>query len=463
MEKVTSNRDLVLLKSDGVPGDLTSERALLGSVLIQNSIIASISSKVTEESFYNVKHQHIFKAMLELYQEGRAIDEVTLGQKLKEHGTLDKVGGYTYLADLIHYAPVNANSDEYARIVQNYSYMRKIMDITHEISRRSADPTEKIEQLLYDLEQKVASISGLKHEKELAPIDTVVTNVLDILAERAANFSELIGISSGYKDLDDITSGLQPADLIVLAARPSMGKTALALNIASHVALKQKETVFFFSLEMSKEQIAMRIMSTEAEINSKELRLGKLSSPQWESIAKVTKEISEAPFYISDVSSMSIIDIISLARAVAVNNPPKLIIIDYLQLIRSMNKNFNREQEIAEISRSLKSLARTLNVPVIAVSQLNRGPESRANKRPNMADIRESGAIEQDADLILFLYRDEVYNTNSLDKNIAELIISKHRNGEIGTVKLAFAPNFTRFGTLFRPRGPYEVVDDGQT
>ncbi|MBL0691498.1 MAG: replicative DNA helicase [SAR324 cluster bacterium] len=436
------------LKGGKVPFDEIAEQALLACILRDNQVMADVSDSISKDSFYSTKHRAIFEAMVDLYENSQPIEVVVLGNKLSSLGLLDEAGGYYYIADLDKAAPLDANPSNYAKIIHINQYRRKILDIASDITKRTVDPTEDLENILYELEQRITNIYNLRKDNKTFDISTVLTSVVELLEERAKSVDNLIGLETGFADIDEITLGLQASDLIVVAARPSMGKTSFALNIAAHVALKNNHPVHFFSLEMSKEQLAMRIIGSEAQITSNKLRLGKLSDAEWKKFFAVVDKISKSPIYISDISGVSIVELLSIAKQQYRHIKPKLIIVDYLQLLSSSRKNYNREQEIAEISRSLKALAKELNVPVIAISQLNRSPEARSNKRPLMSDIRESGAVEQDADIIMFLYRDEVYNPETPEKGVAEVIISKHRNGQIGTKKLAFIGEFTQFNNL---------------
>lgn len=428
--------------------DLFAEQALLGCILKDSNLISLVQGKISEGFFYGEKHQLIFRCLIELYEEQKEIDELSLGDQLSQKGALEKVGGYSYITEMMHSAPIKMNVGEYVDIVRNYYFYRRILKFAKELASKSQDKAEKVESLLFEMEQQIVELRGLKEDKRLVSVRDVVQDAMDAISLRAYSTSKLLGVETGFLELDDITLGLQPSDLIIVAARPSMGKTAFALNIASHLALHQGQCVYFFSLEMSKQQLAFRLFSAEVEVPGKELRMGKLKQPDWDKLMKKLNKIKNAPLYICDISGLSIAELHALAKANAATQKPAAIVVDYLQLLRSSQKYPNREQEISEISRSLKALAKDLNVPVIALSQLNRAPDARSNKRPLMSDIRESGSIEQDADVIMFLYRDEVYHPETVDKGTAEVIIAKHRNGEIGTKKLAFVGAFTKFSNL---------------
>jgi len=428
--------------------DSVAEKALLGCVLQNPANLNELMSEIRTEFFYLTSHQVIFQAMIDLAKENKEIDVVTLGSKLVEKQALEEVGGYYAITELADSSPIRMNVREYIEIVRSYYFFRRIYQLSQSVAQKSLSKQTSVENLLYELEAEITGLRKQREDKRIIPVKEVLTNTLADLAARAQNNSNLLGLETGFVDIDEITLGLQPSDFIVVAARPSMGKTAFALNIAAHLSIHKAKCVYMFSLEMSKEQLALRLMGSEAQINSHNLRTGKLDRKQTNGLMQQVEGISKAPLYICDVSALSIGELSGLAKNTLNLPKPELIIVDYLQLLKGTQKYPNREQEITEISRGLKALAKELRIPVLALSQLNRSPDARANKRPVMSDIRESGSIEQDADIIMFLYRDEVYNDKSPFKGSAEVIISKHRNGETGMKRLAFLNHCTKFANF---------------
>jgi len=447
------------LAQTSIPQDYEAEQAVLGSILVDNDCLMDAGSLLTHLSFFSISHQHIFRGMLEMAEAEMAIDEYTLGHQLKSQGQLEEAGGFSYLAELALLRFDSSNIQSYAKIVQELALLRELISTTTEIARKSRAPDQKIGDLLAEAESKIAEISTRSSDKAYAHIKDILPTTFETLAANSANDKEITGIPTGFIDLDKKTSGFQASDLIIIAARPAMGKTAFALNIARYAATHSEKpgAVLLFSLEMSKEQLVTRLLSSEAKVDSEKLRSGNLEQEDWDSLAMATDLLSSREIYINDTSGLSCYEVITLAKQLdkELENGVSMVIIDYLQLMKGTRPNQPREQEISEISRSLKGLAKELYVPVIALSQLNRSLEGRTNKRPVLSDLRESGAIEQDADLIAFIYRDEVYDEDSKDKGIAEVIIGKHRNGSTGTVKLVFTGRHTSFSNLsFRDSDP---------
>ncbi len=437
-----------------IPYDTEAEQALLGAVIENNDALSEIASILTPTAFYKPSHQHIFRAMLELVDLQQPIDEVILGDQLRSLNQLDEAGGYAYLAELVECVPSAGNIKYYAKIIQEHALLRDLISTTSDIGRKSRDPEQNISELLSEAESKITEISTRSTERKYDHIKDILASSFKRLEKISESTDEVTGIPTGFVDLDRFTSGLQDSDLVIVAARPSMGKTAFALNIASYVATRAKDkgAILVFSMEMSKEQLAIRMLTSESKVDSKKLRSGNLEQEDWDKLAMATEKLSVVPVFINDSTNLSPYELTTIAKQLnkEIENGVSLIIVDYLQLMKGNRPNMPREQEIAEISRSLKGVAKELNIPVVALSQLNRALENRSDKHPQLADLRESGSIEQDADIILFIYRDEIYNDDSPDKGIAEIIISKHRNGPTGVIRLAFIGKYTKFANLSR-------------
>lgn len=435
-----------------IPHDIEAEQAYLGAIIENNELLSETASILTPRSFFKTAHQYIFRAMLELFETNQPIDEVLLGDQLRELNQLEEVGGYAYLAELVDYVPSSGNAVYYARIIQEHALLRDLIDTTSEIGRKSRDPEQNISELLAEAENKITEISTRSTDNKYSHIKEILASSFKRLEKISETADEITGIPTGFIDLDKFTSGLQNSDLIIIAARPSMGKTAFALNIASYVSTRSevKGAILVFSMEMSKEQLAIRMLTAESKVDSKKLRSGNLEQEDWDKLAMATDKLSVVPVYINDSTNVTPYELNTICKQLdkEFEHGVSLIIVDYLQLMQGNRPNMSREQEIAEISRNLKGIAKELDVPVVALSQLNRALENRSDKRPQLADLRESGAIEQDADIILFIYRDEVYNDESPDKGIAEIIISKHRNGPTGVIRLAFVGKYTKFANL---------------
>lgn len=431
------------------PHALDAEQAILGAILIDNESLHSIVDIIQSDDFYKISHRSIFEAMRSLSEKHEPIDIVTLSSELKIKGDLEKAGGLDYLSVLVDIVPTSAHTEYYARMVRDMSVRRKLIHEAGEISNQAFEWSEKTDDLLDSIEQRIFAISETKARKGFARIGDVVKDSIKHVEQLYINNDQLTGISSGFHDLDELTSGFQKSDLIIIAGRPAMGKTSFALSIARHVGVDLGKRVAVFSLEMSKEQIVMRLLCSEAKVHNGRVRSGKLHESDFPRLVDAAARMANADIYIDDTAALPVLEMRAKARRLHRENPLSLIVVDYLQLMKGSSRNQERrEQEISEITASLKAIAKELNIPVIALSQLNRAVETRTDRRPLMADLRESGAIEQDADIISFVYRDEVYNPESPDKGVAEIIIAKHRNGSVGTVRLGFQGEYTLFVNL---------------
>lgn len=435
-----------------MPNSLEAEQAVIGSMLIDVDAIVTASEKLVPDDFYNRQYGVLFEAMVELHREGKQVDPVTLGDRLKEKNVPEEVSSLSYIGDVVTAVPTSVNIEDYATIVAQKSILRKLIRLTGEIENSCYDGKENIETILNETEKKVFELTQKRDAGDFTPIGEIVLNAVNRIEAAYRTGGDVTGVPTGFYDLDFMTSGMQPSDLILIAARPSMGKTAFVLNIAQHMAFKSDKTVAIFSLEMSKEQLVNRLFALEGNINAQNLRTGKLDDREWDKLAEAASVIGDSRLIIDDTSGISVQDLRSKCRKYHREKGLDCIMIDYLQLMTSSGRSESRQNEVSEISRSLKGLARELNVPVIALSQLSRQVEGRPNKRPIMSDLRESGAIEQDADVVMFIYREDYYNKETEEKNISEIIIGKQRNGPIGTVKLAWMPEYTKFGNLDRKR-----------
>jgi replicative DNA helicase len=428
------------------PQNLEAESSVLGGILLENEAINRVLEVLTPEDFYRESHRRIFRAMIEICDRSEPVDLITLSDFLKVKGDLEVVGGSAYLASLASAIPTSANIHFYARIVREKAIRRYLISAATEIATRGYEDQENVDEFLDEAEKVIFDISEKRVRGSFVMIGEMIRDSIKMV-ERLYERKEMVtGVPSGFKDLDKLTAGFQPSDLIVIAGRPSMGKTALCLNIATHAAFGG-HGVAVFSLEMAKEQLVLRMLCSEARIDHSKVRSGYLADREFPALVMAAGRLAETPIYIDDTPAISVLELRAKARRLVRDRDKKigLIIVDYLQLMRGSGRAPNREQEISEISRSMKALAKELNIPVIAVSQLNRRVEDRGDKRPMMADLRESGAIEQDADVIAFVYREVVYNENADDPNLAEIIVGKQRNGPTGTVRLAFFREFTRF------------------
>ena len=432
------------------PQNLEAEQCVLGSIMLQQGAMPRAVEILTEEDFYRDAHKHIFSAMLTLFERGEPLDLITVSSLLKDNNRFAAIGGPTYLATLTDIVPVAANIAYYARIVREKAILRKLIATGTDIASRCYEEQDDIDGLLDDVEQTVFEISRAKSGQSYHSLKSVVSSTFKYIEELYERKEHITGVPTEYHDFDKMTAGLQRADLIILAGRPSMGKTALAVNMAQNAALLHKVPVAIFSLEMSKEQLGMRMLCSISRVDAQRLRTGFLKEQDWPKLTRAVGMLSEAPMYVDDTPAISVLEMRAKARRLKTEHNIGLVVVDYLQLMRGRANVQSREQEISEISRSLKAMAKELNIPVLALSQLNRSLESRPNKRPQLSDLRESGAIEQDADLIVFIYRDEVYNKaeDNPRKGVAEIIIGKQRNGPTGTVELAFLDRFTSFENL---------------
>jgi len=434
------------------PQNIEAEQSILGGILIENEAINKVIEILTPEDFYRDAHRRIFEALITLSERDEPSDLITLTDELQKKKELDLIGGASYLASLIDSVPTAANIEYYAKIVKEKAVLRKLINASTEIITRSYEYLGDVDSLLDEAEQEIFQISGSRVKPSFYPIRDVVKGSFKTL-ERLYEKKELItGVPSGFKELDRLTAGFQASDLIIVAGRPSMGKTAFCLNIAQYAAVEKKIPVAIFSLEMSKEQLGIRMLCSEAHVEGTRLRTGFLNESDWPKLTIAAGNLSEAPIYIDDIAALSALELRAKTRRLRAEHDLGMVVIDYLQLMKGRARVESRQQEISEISRSLKALAKELTIPVIAVSQLSRKTEERTGNRPQLSDLRESGAIEQDADVILFIYRDEVYNRSEDNPNrgIAEVIIGKQRNGPIGKIDLAFLDKFTTFKDLYK-------------
>lgn len=430
------------------PQNVEAEQAVLGAMLLSHDAVIVAMEKLQSQDFYRDVHRIIFEAMEHLHRENKEIDVITLPDELKRMKKLDDVGGLEYVLNLPNLVGSAANIEYYANIVAEKALARNLISTCTELTTEAYDGQKETEALLDDAERRILQLSDTKNRGDFASVGAVVEVTLDKITKLYENKAGLTGLPTGFRDLDRMTSGLQPSDLILVAARPSMGKTAFTLNIAQNVGVRQHKTVAFFSLEMSQEQLVQRLLCQIAHIDSQKLRTGQLNSDEeWTRLTDACDKLYESPIYIDDTPGISVAEMRSKARRLKSEHGLDLIIVDYLQLMQGRNAE-SRQQEISEISRSLKALARELKVPLIALSQLSRSVESRQDKRPMLSDLRESGALEQDADIVSFLYREDYYDKETENQHITEVILAKHRNGPVGSVKLYFKNEFTLFLNL---------------
>ena len=445
-QSMMSDSDTEALKLP--PHSIEAEQAVLGGLMIDNDAWERVGDVINEDDFYRYDHKLIFQAIARLFEAAMPCDAVTISENLVKFNELDKVGGLAYIGALAKNTPTAANIKAYAEIVRERAILRQLISVSTEIGnsafnpegRDSAELLDQAERLVFQIAEK-----GAKHRKGYVGVKELLVKAVDRIDKLFQLDSHITGVPTGFNDFDEQTAGLQPADLIIVAGRPSMGKTTFAMNIAENAIIKQQVPTLVFSMEMPGEQLVMRMMSSLGHIDQHKVRTGKLNDSDWPRISSTVGMLSEAPLFIDDTPALTPSDLRARARRLMREHGLGLIVIDYIQLMQSSKNGENRATEISEISRSLKALAKELNVPVVALSQLNRSLEQRPNKRPIMSDLRESGAIEQDADVIVFIYRDEVYNQDSPEKGTAEIIIGKQRNGPIGSTRLTFNGQYTRF------------------
>jgi replicative DNA helicase len=436
------------------PQNIEAEQAVLGSILLEADALVTAMERLRPDDFYQPVHRMIYETMIELGETGQPIDLVTLTAALQDKQRLEEAGGVDYLSRLLSVVPTAANVDYYARIVEEKSLLRRLIRTATEIVQEGYAGADDVGLLLNDAEQRILEISNRRTGSGFISIRDVLMDVFEQIEFLYHHRGGVTGIPSGFPDLDRMTSGFQRSDLIIVAARPSVGKTAFALNIAQNVGVRARETVAIFSLEMSASQLVQRMICAESNVDAGRLRTGRLEGDDWEKLTMAIGALSEADIYIDDTPGITVADIRAKLRRLKKERGLGLVVIDYLQLIQGRGKpGENRQQEVSEISRTLKQIARELNVPVIALSQLSRGVEQRQDKRPMLSDLRESGSIEQDADIVAFLYRDDYYDRETEKKNIIEIIIAKQRNGPVGTVELVFLKNFNKFVSLDRTHG----------
>ncbi|OYX43467.1 replicative DNA helicase [Candidatus Saccharibacteria bacterium 32-49-12] len=433
------------------PQNLDAEMSLLGAVLIDEEVMADISDHVRSEDFYDKRHGIIYSAMMRLYEKHKPVDLLTLTDEIKRKNELDEIGGSAYLTDLTNYVPTAAHAEAYAELVSQKAVRRRLIKASADISELSFDEEYTTQELLEKAEAELFSVSDQSLKQDLVSMESILTESFDRMEELHRNKGSLRGIRTGYRDMDNMTAGLQRSDLIILAARPAMGKTTLVTNLAYNVATINKLPVLFFSLEMSKEQLVDRMLADASGVDAWNIRTGNLSDEDFSKLSEAMGEMAEAPIFIDDTPGVSVLEMRTKARRIAHEQPLGLIIVDYLQLMQGSGRSDgNRVQEVSEISRGLKLIARELNVPVIALSQLSRSVESRSPQIPQLADLRESGSIEQDADIVMFIYREAYYNPETERENVTDLIIAKHRNGPTGKIELYFHPERLRFMSLDR-------------
>jgi len=433
-----------------LPHSMEAEQSVIGAMIMDREAIVVASEIVTSEDFYSKQCGTLFEAMVELNDEGKPVDLVTLQDRLKEKDVPPEVNSLEFIRDLITAVPTSANIKYYADIVAEKAVLRRLIKLNEEIANTCYVGRESLESILEDTEKRVFNLIQRRNTGEYVPIRQIVMNAMDQIERASKNKGNVTGIATGFIDLDYRTAGMQPSDLVLIAARPSMGKTAFVLNIAQHVAFKLNQTVAIFSLEMSKEQLVNRLFSLESKVDAQKLRTGNLSDNDWEKLIETAGIIGKSNLIIDDTPGITISEMRSKCRKYKLDSDLKMIIIDYLQLMSGSGggRNDSRQQEISDISRSLKALARELGVPVLALSQLSRAVEQRPDHRPMLSDLRESGAIEQDADVVMFIYRDDYYNKDTEKKGIAEIIVAKQRNGPIGTIELVWLPEYTKFANM---------------
>jgi len=433
-----------------LPHSLEAEQSVIGSMIMDKDAIIMASEVIRSSDFYDQQLGILFDTMLELYNEGKPVDLVTLQDRLKEKDVPPQLSSLEFIRDLVASVPTSANVKYYAQIVKEKAVLRRLIKVSEEMANDCYLDKEKLDVILDKAERQIFDIVQNRGTREFTDIKEIVLRSIDSIEAASKNQGSVTGIATGFYDLDYKTAGLQPSDLILIAARPSMGKTAFALNIAEYVALRSNITTAIFSLEMSQDQLVKRLLSMNSRVDSQKIRTGNLSADEWASLMESARIIGNSNLIIDDTSAISVSELRSKCRKLKIERNLGLVIIDYLQLMTGSRRTESRQQEISEISRALKSLAREINVPVIALSQLSRAVEQRIDKRPILSDLRESGAIEQDADVVMFIYRDDYYNHDTKEPGVSEIIIGKQRNGPTGTVKLAWQAQYTKFANLER-------------
>lgn len=432
------------------PHNLEAEESVLGACLLSREAIPNVIEAVTPNDFYKPAHGEIFSAILNLYGRGEPVDAITLGEELRRIGLLESIGGVSYIHTLVSGVPTAGSAGHYARIVEEHALLRRLIEASHTIEELAFSVPESVGDAVDQAENLVYQVSRRRISDDFKALRELLAENMEMVERLYEKGSSITGLASGFTEFDKITAGFQPSNLIIVAARPSMGKSSWAISVAQHVAVQQKVPVVIFSLEMSTMELVQRLMCSEAHVDSNRLRRGALQDSDWPKISHALGRLGEAPIYIDDTAHMSIMEMRAKCRRLQSKHGLGLVIVDYLQLMQPTRHTDNRVHEVSEISRSLKILARDLEVPVMAISQLSRNLEHRPDKRPILADLRDSGALEQDSDLVVFIYRDEVYNPDSPQKGIAEINIAKHRNGPIGKVELTFLEHYTKFANLAR-------------
>ena len=427
------------------PHNTDAERSVLGAALLSKDALADVIEIVKEDDFYDTSNKEIFRAIKDMYLSGKPVDILTVSEELKRRKTLEACGGRSYIGELTSDVPTITNAAEYARLVSEKSSMRALINISEGIRDKCFDSKEEPKEILNEAEKKILEIAQKNQKTDFVPIKDVLLRDMKLLDEAVKNQGQVTGLTTGFKKLDEMTSGLHKSDLVILAARPAMGKTAFALNVAQNAAVKGKGAVLIFSLEMSAEQLGQRLLAMEARVNMEDIKKGKIERSDWERIYLASDTLAATNIVIDDTADLSVFEIKNKCRRMKAEKGLDLVVIDYLQLMHGDGRSDNRQQEVSNLSRNLKLLAREMDCPVIVLSQLSRGPEQRPNHRPQLSDLRESGSIEQDADIVMFLYRDDYYNEESEKPGICEVNLAKHRNGPTGTVELTWVARYTKF------------------
>ena len=436
-----------------MPYNAEAEKSVIGSMLMDTDAIDSACEILMGEDFYSKQNGLLFEAMKDLRSENKPVDVITLSDRLKETGAPEVMTSVEFIKDILDAVPTSANVKSYAEIVREKSVLRRLIKVTEQINTSCYLQQDKLDNILEETEREIFNVVRSGNTRDFVPIRDVVMEVLKKIEEAANTKGHMTGVSTGFADLDRMTNGLQKSDFVLIAARPSMGNTAFALSLIRHAALKRGLPVAMFSLEMSNEQIVNRLLAMESRVDAQNIRRGELEESQWEALMTGSEQIGRSKIIIDDTPGISVTELRSKCRKYKLEHDIQMVVIDYIQLMSSGKSTDSRQQEVSDISRSLKQIARELQVPVVVLSQLNRAVDNRSDHRPMLSDIRESGAIEQDSDVIMFLYRDDYYNPDTEEKNIAEVIIAKQRNGPVGTVKLAWQPKYTKFVSLERPAG----------